>query len=277
MKNESNSEPSGPAKPVFLGTAGFHYQDWVGPFYPPNLSPSAWFEFYSKEFPCVELNASFYSWISAKTTQRFAERAPDGFRFNMKVHRSLTHEIQSVPNGIRAMLESARPLRETDHFGVFLAQFPVSFRPTAEAKRHIIALAERLSPLCVEFRSSDWQEGPAEVLAKQAGISVVSVDGPQISGLPEPRLEPGTIGYLRLHGRNRKKWYDHEEAWERYDYLYSENELRELMPLANALIEEKRETYIIFNNHYGAQAVTNARQLASLLGLPLQPAQRELF
>jgi uncharacterized protein YecE (DUF72 family) len=277
LKSASNSEPFGPAKRVYLGTAGFHYEDWVGPFYPRNLAPSAWFEFYATEFPCVELNASFYSWISAKTMQRFAERAPEGFRFNVKVHRSLTHEIENVVHGLRAMIESVKPLREQNHFGVFLAQFPVSFRPNAESKRHVLALAERLSPLCVEFRSAQWQAHAAEELCQAAPLSVVSVDGPRLRGLPEARPEPGEIGYLRLHGRNRGKWYDHEEAWERYDYLYSETELQEIAPLARGLIEEKHETYIIFNNHYGAQAVTNARQMAALLGIPLQPAQRRLF
>jgi uncharacterized protein YecE (DUF72 family) len=307
LKRESNSEPSAQGdperpSPIFIGTAGFHYKDWVGPFYPQSLAPASWFEFYAKEFSCLELNASFYTWIATRTMQRFAERAPERFRFTVKVHRSLTHDIADVDRGIAAMRDTAKPLVEAKKFGCFLAQFPQSFHPSEHREAYVQRLAESLQPLCVEFRSSDWQTDRAARLAEAAGFSVVAVDGPRLEGLPKLASPPvSTVGYVRLHGRNKGKWYSHDEAWERYDYLYSEEELKEVVPVildvasrvaprvpagasepASATSGGPRygdggETFVVFNNHYGAQAVTNARQMASLLGLPHSPAQGQLF
>ncbi|MEW5882670.1 MAG: DUF72 domain-containing protein [Armatimonadota bacterium] len=297
MRSESSSEPSGQAEPerprILLGTAGFHFDDWVGPFYPNNLQPSSWFEFYAQEFPCLELNATFYTWIATRTMQRFADRAPERFRFNVKVHRSLTHEIADLDKGVAAMLDTARPLREADKFGCFLAQFPQSFHPSPQRETYVQRLAESLQPLCVEFRSADWQSEGSARLAEESGFSIVAVDGPSLEGLPTLAPPPvSSRGYVRLHGRNRGKWYRHEEAWERYDYLYSEDELKEVVPVVLDVASRVAsrassgassegggvgETYVVFNNHYGAQAVTNARQMAALLGLPHSPAQGQLF
>lgn len=290
MRSESNNEPSATGDPkrlsrIFIGTAGFHYKDWVGRFYPLGLPPASWFEFYAKEFSCLELNASFYTWIASRTMQRFAERAPEGFRFTLKVHRSLTHDITDVDRGIAAMVDTAKPLVEAKKFGCFLAQFPQSFHPNPHREAYIERLAESLQPLCVEFRSSDWQTERVAHLAEAVGFSVVAVDGPRLEGLP--KLEPpplSTVGYVRLHGRNKGKWYSHEKAWERYDYLYTEDELKEVVPVVQEVAarvasadDDQRETYVVFNNHYGGQAVTNARQMAALLGLPHSPAQGQLF
>jgi len=282
LKSESSNEPSAPAEPerarIRLGTAGFHYDDWVGPFYPENLAQSSWFEFYAQEFSCLELNASFYTWMATRTMQRFAERAPDRFRFNVKVHRSLTHDIADVDKGVAAMVDTAKPLVEANKFGCFLAQFPQSFRPSAQCEAYVERLAESLQPLCIEFRSADWQTERANRLAESAGFGIVAVDGPKLQGLPTlvpPPTSPR--GYVRLHGRNKGKWYSHEEAWERYDYLYTEEELQEVAALVLDVVSRAHETYVVFNNHYGAQAITNARQMASLLGIPHSPAQGQLF
>lgn len=216
---------------------------------------------------------------------RFAERAPERFRFTLKVHRSLTHEIADLEKGIAAMLDTARPLIEAHKFGCFLAQFPQSFHPSSQRETYVQRLAESLQPLCIEFRSADWQTERTARLAESSGFSVVAVDGPQIEGLPSLVIPPtSTRGYIRLHGRNKAKWHGHEETWERYDYLYSEDELRQIAPVvlevASRAASEgngEGETYVVFNNHYDAQAVTNARQMASLLSLPHSPAQGQLF
>ena len=92
------------------------------------------------------------------------------------------------------------------------------------------------------------------------------MDEPQLPNLPPPIVRaPSPPGYVRFHGRNRRKWWTHEAAWERYDYLYSEAELREWVPRIRALSEGAGVCYAFFNNHARGQAVTNARMLADLL------------
>ena len=205
--------------------------------------------------------------------ESLASRAPVDFRFAIKLNKSLTHQKGDPSEGIKATIEQNLPIEDPVHF----AQFPNGFRPSKESWQRIEALSE-LDSLVVEFRHIDWQTDETVKRLRLLGISLCSVDAPKKKGLPEFSKElTGDIAYIRLHGRNAEKWYEHDHAFERYNYLYSYNEITKLAEDISEMSERANDAFVFFNNHYGAQAVTNARQLAEVLGVATTPSQETLF
>jgi len=190
----------------------------------------------------------------------------------------LTHERESEPDRIaRQFLEGISPLSSSGRLGAVLVQFPYSFKPSARNRDYIKRLGELLGGLeekVVEFRNARWLVPETYELLNSAGFGFCAVDEPPLRGLVPPvTVVTSRIGYLRFHGRNAGKWFEHEQAWERYDYLYSEEELLEWIPRVRKMGEQADVIYIFTNNHRNGQAVTNARQLRLLLGLePRLPA-----
>ncbi|MDQ2985604.1 MAG: DUF72 domain-containing protein [Armatimonadota bacterium] len=269
-----NSEPSASRNSsLFVGTSGFSYDDWVGPYYPKNIPKARWFDFYAEEFSCIEINASYYSWMSTKAMESLSSRAPVDFRFAVKLHRSITHGKEDLQKAIEATIEQNLPLEDPVH----LAQFPNGFKPSDEAWEKIEGVAD-LENVVVEFRNKEWQTDETLTRLRKLGISLCAVDVPAVQGLPKFSKEiTGDIAYIRLHGRNAAKWYDHDHAFERYDYLYSDKELTKIAEDISEMSERAEESFVFFNNHYAAQAVTNARQLGQMLGIGTEPAQAALF
>jgi uncharacterized protein YecE (DUF72 family) len=258
---------------IQIGTSGFSYDDCVGPFYPKATPKSKWFDYYVREFSCLEINATYYTWMSTQAMESLASRAPVDFRFAIKLNKSLTHQKGDPSEGIKATIEQNLPIEDPVH----LAQFPNGFRPSEESWKRIEALSE-LDCLVVEFRHIDWQTKETTGRLRDLGISLCSVDAPKIKGLPEFSKElTGEIAYIRLHGRNAEKWYEHDHAFERYNYLYSYNEITKLAEDIAEMSERANDAVVFFNNPYGAQAVTNARQLAEVLGVATTPSQDALF
>jgi uncharacterized protein YecE (DUF72 family) len=94
------------------------------------------------------------------------------------------------------------------------------------------------------------------------------VDEPHLKGLMLALgITTSKIGYVRFHGRNLDKWWKHENAYERYDYLYSEAELREWIDRIQVIAEKSEKTFVMSNNHYQGQSVTNAKMMERLLSL----------
>lgn len=147
-----------------------------------------------------------------------------------------------------------------------LAQFPHSFSPSPQAWHYLHQLAENLSPLCIEFRNARWQNEETVQRLREWGVSFCVVDQPELPGLMKFKpIVTHPPAYVRFHGRNAKMWYSHQEAWERYNYLYTEEELRQRCDDIKTMANQAGEVLIFFNNHYQAQAVVNARQLIGLL------------
>lgn len=178
-------------------------------------------------------------------------------------------------HGVEATLEQNRAFDEPP---IVLAQFPQSYRPTEDAFDQVERLAAHLPNLVAEFRNSDWQTDAALQFLTQRNISLCIVDEPRLKGLA--RFSPvltGPIAYFRMHGRNAAKWHAHEHAWERYDYRYTPEEIESFAEPVAQLSDRASETLVFFNNHYGAQAVDNARQLAAVLGIGRVQKQPRLF
>jgi uncharacterized protein YecE (DUF72 family) len=262
---------------IRIGTSGFSYADWQGPFYPPSVPKSKWFDYYSAQFDCLEINSSYYSWLPPRTLQSLVDRSPPGFLFAIKLHGSVTHERADLKEAMPRTQDQVAPLVAAGQFAGFLAQFPYSFLPDDINARRVGEIAAFLSPLVVEFRNAAWHGHPLSEPILALGVVPCTVDGPALRGLPAFEIPPSrSPAYIRFHGRNASKWYDHDSSWERYDYLYSEGEI-ELRATQIAAACAGRDALVFFNNHYGAQAVTNARQLARRLGVGRPDPQPGLF
>ncbi|MCL6581008.1 MAG: DUF72 domain-containing protein [Firmicutes bacterium] len=259
---------------ILVGTSGFSYPDWRGSFYPENLDERNMLAFYAGRFRVVELNFSYYRMPSARTLGAMAAKTPHGFEFAIKAHQSMTHDIPAELSArdaaFREFRTALRPLEEGDRLGCVLFQFPWRYRPTAENVAYLGEIRDRYPdlPLVVEFRNIEWDRPETYATLRERGLGYCCVDEPRLKGLlPRQSLVTSPVGYVRFHGRNAAKWYDHKEAWERYDYLYSREELEEWVPRLREMEGRTEKTYVLYNNCHAGQAARNAQMMLDLLGL----------
>jgi len=258
---------------LYVGTCGYSYPDWVGTFYPPTTKQREMLRLYARRFPAVEIDATYYRIASPKTFETMARTTPEGFRFTAKLPGSLTHlaaPAEARLEDARYFRESIEPLIAFGKLGCVLMQFPHGFHPNRTTLAHIRRLRETLAdlPLVAEFRNDRWQNSETLRFLAELEIGWCNVDQPQFQGLLRPSADTtSAIGYVRFHGRNARMWWKHEHRDERYDYLYS---IEELEPWAGRVAElaadaNVREVYAFFNNHRRGQAPRNAEQFAALL------------
>lgn len=257
---------------LYIGTSGFSYDDWVGPFYPSGTPKREFLGFYAGEFDTVELNASYYRLPEKRFITALSRKTPPNFVFFIKAFQGLTHRItDQTPSQLEQFKAALSPLEDAGKLGGVLLQFPYSFHPTDGNRAHLDSLLNSLGPLrpVVEFRNREWLTEPVLDLLADRDAGFCSVDQPALRGLlpSEAIVTSRQVGYVRFHGRNREKWWEHDEAWERYDYLYGESELGEWTEKIRKMTERAEKTYVYFNNHRNAQAVINARQMKLLLGV----------
>jgi uncharacterized protein YecE (DUF72 family) len=257
---------------VLVGTCGFSYKDWIGPFYPERIKPAAMLPFYAERFPAVEIDSSYYGIPTAKTFASMTARTPADFRFAVKLPGTLTHlpveENAAVSDDARVFRENLQPMFESGKLAAVLMQFPNAFKPGARTEAYARALRGALPdlPLVAEFRNREWQRSQTLALLAELAIAWCNVDEPQFEGLLRPSSDVvGELGYVRFHGRNYEKWWRHERQEERYDYLYTPEELVPWTERVAEMASQTRQTLAFFNNHRFGQAAKNAGMLAKML------------
>ena len=253
---------------IHIGTSGYSYDDWVGPYYPAELRKAGWLAFYAREFSTCEINFTYYRLPDARTLALMADKTPDGFLFKVKASKELTHEREGNTEAFPQFVQALKPLVEGKKFGCVLAQFPYSFHPNAQNHDYLKAFREFMAdlPVVIEFRNAQWLSPEAFAFLEENKLGFCCVDEPRLKGLIPPVAEAtGNVAYVRFHGRNAKKWWRHDEPWERYDYSYSKEELEEWAPKIKELDAQAEHTFVFANNHWHAQAVDTARQLRLLL------------
>jgi uncharacterized protein YecE (DUF72 family) len=277
-----------PARRVFVGTSGYSFADWVGPFYPPGTRPGDFLAHYARHFPAVEVNATYYRVPPPAAMAAMERKTPPGFRFLVKVNQTMTHERLLEPALVRDFRAALAPLKEAGKFDGLLAQFPWGFCRTGANESHLARLRQALGddPLFVEFRHDSWA-GPdlAEVL-RAAGLGFCAVDEPALEGLMPPVTRvTAADAYVRFHGRNARNWWGsrphgadagrdaaRRTPGDRYDYDYGTDELREWVEKVRDLANQARRTYLFFNNCHAGQAARSAKRMQQLLrqqGLPV--------
>ena len=253
---------------VLIGTSGFSYEDWVGPVYPDDLPKGDWLSYYATEFPTCELNFSFYRIPDARTLERMAAKVPEGFRFSVKAFRGITHERKEPGPQIEQFATALAPLTDAGKFACVLIQFPHSFHAEEKNRDYVKRVREGFGdlPAVVEFRSREWVGERTFDDLRAMGLGFCCVDQPRFKSLVPPvAVATGSVAYVRFHGRNYAKWWRHQEAWERYDYTYTDDELGEWVPKIRELDVEAPLTLVYMNNHWQGQAVGTARQLRMLM------------
>jgi uncharacterized protein YecE (DUF72 family) len=256
---------------ILVGTSGFSYHEWKDVFYPRDLHPADFLAFYCREFNTVELNFSYYRIPTPAQCRQMLKKSSHRVEFVIKAFKGLTHEItdQSLPVLLPQFKESIEPFSQSSTLGAILLQFPQSFHYTPRSRVYLQSLIEGFHPMsvCVEFRQREWLKDSVYATLKELNAGFVCVDEPPLRGLlPPVAVATANIGYIRFHGQNCSKWYTGDSK-ERYDYLYSEEELKEWLPKVNTLAKQTEKLFIVFNNHKKAQAVTNAKMMMGLLNI----------
>ncbi len=251
---------------IQIGTSGYVFADWKGVFYPESLPSSSWLNFYAQEFNVVEINATYYRLPPAKTFRSMASRTRQEFGFWVKLPGGVTHSDEEPEPLITQFNEAIQPLVEARQYKGALAQFPPSFKLNSNSFNKLESIAKSTQgPLAVEFRRMEWQDDKVYQFLRDLNIVYVTVDTPDLEGLPKPNAEvTARIGYIRFHGRNKRAWYN-RNAGDRYNYDYCPEELSEWLPRLKIMSEHCSTIYIFFNNCHAGQAVRSAKMLRNIL------------
>jgi len=253
---------------IAIGTSGYSYNEWVGPFYPPNTRQKDFLPIYASQFSALELNFSYYAMPSADQLRKMYESAPSLF-YSIKAHQSLTHKVDSGKwkDEAKSYLGAIEPLLEAQRLEAILFQFPYSFHYEADNRRHLANLLDQFAgiPSAVEFRNTEWNNNRVIEELRKRKVAYVSTDLPDIKGLPSVLdVNTADFAYFRLHGRNEESWWG-SDSRSRYDYLYSDKELENAAERIKRIVLKAGKILVYFNNHARAQAVKNAVTLKKLL------------
>uniref|UniRef100_A0A7V2ZJ35 DUF72 domain-containing protein n=1 Tax=Ignavibacterium album TaxID=591197 RepID=A0A7V2ZJ35_9BACT len=264
-----------------IGTAGWSYKDWVPNFYPKNQSAGFdWLQFYSHYFNCVEVNSTYYTYISPKIVEGWIKKVSDNddFIFHIKLHQDFTHKRKYDEQNIKAVRYNLDLLRKSERLGGLLVQFPYSFAFDGVSVQHIQKIKNIFSDVScfVEVRHSSWRNNRALEFFKQNNLTLCTIDQPQIGqAIPFEPIVTNDKAYIRFHGRNVEAWKKslsdfgkertYEEQSSRYSYLYSPGELVEIVQKIKSIESKVKEINVIMNNHPKGDAVANAFELIHLL------------
>lgn len=256
---------------IYVGTCGFSYKEWIGPFYPARTQSANMLPFYARRFTAVEIDSSAYGVPSQRTVASMVARTPEKFRFTFKVPQTVTHPADpnslNVHDDARSLVEAIAPAAGAGKLGGLLAQFPNGFKPEGNREaylKHVIEAFDGI-PLAVEFRNERWQRSETLEMLREVGVSYVNVDMPRLEGLLHASSDvTGPLGYVRFHGRNAKTWWRGSNVT-RYDYLYTPDELEPWAARVAEIEAQARDTYVFFNNHANGKAAKNAEMMELLL------------
>ena len=239
---------------ILIGTSGWTYDDWKGPFYPEKMPRSKWLEYYTGQFSTVEVNSTFYRPFTDQTYQNWSNSVPPDFLYVLKAPRIITHQkyLEEVDELIRTFWRSASLLGE--RLGMILLQVAPGTPYDLDRLRSAILSFGDPKKIAVEFRDDIWYSAETRAVLSELGAAFCCVDSP-LNQLVD--WVTSDTAYIRLHGRIN--WYAHD---------YNEEELRQIKETADRMAENGAKTiYIFFNNDYQCHAPRNAHALEILFGL----------
>jgi uncharacterized protein YecE (DUF72 family) len=253
---------------IHVGTSGFSYKDWVGPVYPVQLPAENHLSYYFQLFQSIEINASFYTFPAQSVFEGFLRKSPDKASFILKAHQDITHTRRDPESLIEKTMLCAGPLLDSPKFAGILLQFPYSFHNETSSRHYLVRLSKSALnqyPLFLELRHAGWNREMVYDFIGGLGFHYVNVDQPPLKGLLPPQaLVFGDKAYIRFHGRNSAQWWVGRNE-QRYDYEYSNEELRGWLTAINQILNRTYKLYIFFNNHPNGQAVRNAQAMLHIL------------
>jgi len=260
---------------LLIGTSGYDYTDWKGGFYPDKLARNKFLEYYSQHFNSLELNGTFYKMPTADQMQRMIDRSGGRVKFTVKAFQHLTHaeyddstdddvKFQFLTSEFKKALE---PLIKNNLLLCALFQFPEGFHYDKTERLYLDRLLKEFSgiPSVVEMRNVKWQNENVYNALRDRNVGWCISDNPDLKNLLKlDYITTSNIAYMRFHGRNSAMWYK-GNAYARYDYMYSDNELQIFVNPILELLKHTKIVQLFFNNHAKSQAVLNAKKIEMLL------------
>jgi uncharacterized protein YecE (DUF72 family) len=268
---------------VRLGTCSFADEGLVKAWYPRGVStPAARLEYYGERFDTVEVDSPYYHLPDPAVTGRWAQRTPPEFVFHVKAHKTMTHHDAADQEQAFAEFRAAlAPLELSGKLRGILLQYHPRFVKSQGAKDELSRVPVLVDPLVplIEFRHRSWMEPEerADTLSflERTGLAYVSVDTPmtRASNVIARHAEAThRVAYIRFHGRNAKTWnIKAEKSSERFNWMYTEEELAEWVEKLAQLADKTEEVYAMFNNNRDDFAPRSAVLLRGLLdeaGIP---------
>jgi uncharacterized protein YecE (DUF72 family) len=263
---------------VRLGTCSWADEGLVKRWYPREARTAAGrLRYYAERFDVVEVDSPFYRLPAPETAARWAERTPPGFVFHAKASKQMTghEESDSRERAFAEFREALAPLEASGKLRGVLLQYHPRVKKSREAMDELRVAGELVAPLVplIEFRHRSWmtEDERADTLSflERHGLAYVSVDSPRTrASNVMPRIAAAThdVAYLRFHGRNWQTWnMKTRTSGERFDWLYTREELEEWVEPVARLAEQAREVYALFNNNRDDFAPRSAQVLRGLL------------
>lgn len=308
---DATPRPAVSGRRILVGTSGYSFADWVGPFYPKGMRSGDFLVHYARHFDAVEVNSTYYRIPHPDVLGRMERKTPPGFRFVVKLNQAMTHERTLDPQLVRDFLAVLEPLKSAGKYDGLLAQFPWAFHRTAASESFLSSLRDRLAgePLFVEFRHASWIASDTAAWLRERDLGYCAVDEPQLAGLVPPvTMVTAEDAYVRFHGRNAANWWasgrraagrpgseaapssapggvparagapaeggsgSRPGSGDRYDYEYRREELQEWVKKVAELAQAARRTYLFFNNCHAGQAARSAKLMQELLRQQNLPA-----
>jgi uncharacterized protein YecE (DUF72 family) len=287
---------------IRIGTSSWADPGFVDEWYPPDLPARDRLRYYAEHFEAVEVNSTFYAVPGVRQVERWAQTTPDGFSFDVKLHRLLSRHsgpLDSLPKALRdeastgargrvrltpkleaaladALLEAVAPLADAGKLATFLLQLSPAFSPHEHELAELAPLVDRLAPhpVAIELRHRSWarRDRLPRTLGwmEERGAVWVGVDAPAGRSItimpPVDAVTNPRIAYLRAHGRNEEGYVRGRSVAERFAYRYSDPELEEIGARARELANTAEQVRLHFNNNRGNDAPLAAERMRELLG-----------
>jgi len=243
---------------VLLGTSGWSYREWIGPFY--KKKEKSMLRAYSKVFKTVEIDSTFYAYPSKGMVMGWVKYSPEDFVFAAKLPKLITHEKmlnleEDVEEDLNRFCELIRPLLLNGKLGCLLIQLPPKYKYDLEHLEDFFRILPREFKFAVEFRNLSWMRNETWNLLKNYGVAYTIVDEPL---LPPEEQVTSDFAYFRWHGHGIRPWFN---------YRYNVDELRPWIPRVRRTAEGVKKVYGYFNNHFHGYAVENCLQVLEMLGV----------
>ena len=254
-----------PSGKIFLGTSGWSYKEWIGPFY--TKMDKSMLRAYSKVFRTVEIDSTFYRYPSKGTVMGWARYSPEGFVYSAKLPKLITHEKmldlhEGVEEDLQKFVELIEPISLGGKLGCILIQLPPKFGYDLGRLENFFRILPTQVRFAVEFRNLSWIRKETWSLLEKHRVAYTIVDEPLLP--PEPYVT-SDIAYFRWHGHGTRPWFN---------YRYQAEEFEPWIPRIRETTEKVQKVFAYFNNHYHGYAVENCLQVLEMLGM-LTPEQTE--
>ncbi len=240
------------ADSIHIGTSGWSYEHWLGPFYPQELGASRMLAYYAERFRTVEINNSFYHLPSEKSLRAWSETVGKDFIFAVKASRYITHmkKLKDPEAPVSTFLERIETLdpRQT---GPILFQLPPKWRCNPDRLRKFLDYLPDTHRYAFEFRSTSWFTEEIYSMLAGAGAAFCIYE---IAGTLSPRAVTADFVYIRLHGPDGA-----------YAGSYPTETLSDWAATIAGWTAEGKEVFCYFDNDQLGYAARNAGQLQEML------------